>query len=85
MRHSKLQRQVDGAVHETEEAAVRLLGALGRSEHAKCATAQTPTACQSLVPVTALTKTGFVCTGRCRRRCRRRQSETAWNHCDAMI
>ena len=35
MRHSKLQRQVDGAVHETEEAAVRLLGALGRSEHAK--------------------------------------------------
>ncbi len=48
MRHSKLQRQVDGAVHETEEAAVRLLGALGRFEHAKCATAQTPTACPLL-------------------------------------
>ena len=84
MRHSKLQRQVDGAVHETEEAAVRLLGALGRFEHAKCATAQTPTACQSLVPVTALTRRGL-CAGRCRRRCRRRQSETAWNHCDVMI
>ena len=61
MRHSKLQRQVDGAMHETEEAAVRLLGALGRSEHAKSVTAQTPAACQSLVPVTAPDETGFVC------------------------
>ena len=63
MRHSKLQRQVDGAVHETEEAAVRLLGALGRFEHAKCATAQTPTARQSLVPVTALTRRGLCAQG----------------------